>query len=386
MLLKRFMAHRDGPVPNLVIARRVIDKMLAAANRHMADETGEAMIGVIAPGAVTRSAPHGVGEHPVPTLYVLDTIAPDESDVVREHYTFQQGDERQYEIFTWLNENWEVQRKKRRGSSGSTNQAKWDVPLFHLGDWHKQPGYMIEPSGGDLQSALDQLDDLQNQQDFLLVPIVTLGHPTTVQDGGGVNYLSVPTRDGTTMRVDFWYIRRDVGMFQPINPTIYPDDQLPELTVYPWHLKDEARAREEFGLFQDNDMFVSVLLWDTDEVLPLEVVVVAARRGSNRVYLIVTPWNYPEEPPRLLSAPYIGLKPDEDIYDVFEQWWEQSEPLENPPGWKWTPDTKLYEWVHAIETHQGIAPPIAKTPEQTKTDQHESSSTENEPEHGEVNQ
>lgn len=386
MLLKRLIPHRGGPVPNLVIAQRVVDKMLRAANRHVADETGEAMIGVITSGAATKSAPQGVGDNPVPTIYVLDTIAPDETDVVREHYTFQQGDERQYEIFTWLNENWDVLREKRSASYGTANQAKWDVPLCHLGDWHKQPGFMIEPSGGDLQSALDQLDDLQNQQNFLLVPIVTLGHPSTVQDGTGVNYLSVPTEDGTNMRVDFWYIHRDVGVFQPIIPTVYPDDQLPQLTVYPWHLKDEARAREEFGLFQDHDMFVSVLLWDTDDTLPLEVVIVAARRGAKQVYLIVTPWNFPEEPPLLLSAPYLGLKPDEDIYDVFEQWWVKSETLDNPPGWKWTPDKFLYDYVAAVEKHLGLTIAQTDPPNDPKSDQTDDSSPENQPQHGEVNQ
>ena len=75
-------------VPNLVVARRVLDRMLAAATEYMADETGEAMVGLVVPGS-QPGAPA--------TLYVLDTIAPDES-AVRQMHTFQQGDERQDEL------------------------------------------------------------------------------------------------------------------------------------------------------------------------------------------------------------------------------------------------------------------------------------------------
>ena len=69
-------------VPNLVIAQRVVDKMAAAAKHFLQDETGEAMVGLIVKGTHTG----------VDTLYVLDTIAPDETAVVREWATFQQGD------------------------------------------------------------------------------------------------------------------------------------------------------------------------------------------------------------------------------------------------------------------------------------------------------
>ena len=96
------MSAFRGQVPNLVLAQRVIDKMAAAASRYIQDETGEAMIGLIDPGTHTNG---------VPTLYVLDTIAPDESDVVREYYSFEQGDDLQFEIFTWYLESWGIWRQ-----------------------------------------------------------------------------------------------------------------------------------------------------------------------------------------------------------------------------------------------------------------------------------
>ncbi len=346
MIWKKLMPMK-GVVPNLVLAQRVIDKMAATASQHIENETGEAMIGVIVPG------PEDDG---VPTIYVLDTISPDanasEAGVIREAYTFQQGDEGQYEIFTWLIENWETARDK-----GALQKARWDVPLLHVGDWHKQPGFMIAPSGGDLASALDQLDDEAINTDFLVAPIVTLGHPATTETGSGVNYLTMPMPDSTRMRVDFWYIHRDVGIFQPITPVVYPDEQLPTLAAYPWHLVDQKRAEMEFARFRQHKMFYSILLWDADDAIPLEVCIVVARVGASKVFLLITDCDYPQNPPQIRLAPYITMKEGEDIYDVFAQWWAQSEPAPALPDHQWTEDTHLIDWVLALEAKLGISPP-----------------------------
>src|SRR5215216_7737672 len=151
-------------VPNVVVAQRVVQKMVNAAQRYLEDETGEAMVGLIVPGAYTNG---------VPTLYVLDTISPDET-AVRMMHTFQQGDERQDELIWWLQENWRLVRQTRLLPDGKPLAEKWDVPLRYLGDWHKQPGYMIQPSGGDLMTALNWIEDPDNNMDFLLAPILTL--------------------------------------------------------------------------------------------------------------------------------------------------------------------------------------------------------------------
>ena len=89
-------------------------------------------------------------------------------------------------------------RRKKQPRGLFKPKQEWDVPLRYLGDWHKQPGYMIAPSGGDLQTALDWLYDPENNADWLLVPIVTLDHPATVDtDSATVNYTVVPMGDGT---------------------------------------------------------------------------------------------------------------------------------------------------------------------------------------------
>ncbi len=337
-----------GVVPNLVVAQRVINKMKATAKHFIEDETGEAMVGVITPDPSSGT---------IPTLYILDTISPDES-AVRQLHTFQQGDARQDELIWWLQENWHVKRQQRGNQYGQAQQEKWDVPLRYLGDWHKQPGFMIAPSGGDLMTALDWLDDDENGMDYLLAPIVTLGHPpTTALASTNVNYLTVPLDNGTAMRIDFWYIHRDVRMFHPIVPAVYPDDQLPTLEAYPWHIINEDRATLEFARFDDNDIAYSVLLSDTDEELPLEICVTAARPQGQTIFLIATAWNYPSEPPEVRMTPFLKMEADETIADVFDTWWEQAEPVPAPKDWKWNEETHLIDYIQIIEAELAISLP-----------------------------
>jgi hypothetical protein len=342
-------------VPNLVVAQRVIDKMNAAAKHYIQDETGEAMIGLLVPGKNTNG---------IPTLYVLDTIAPDES-AVRQFATFQQGDERQDELIWWLQENWQHQREKRRSIISSILSNKWDEPLRYLGDWHKQPGYMIQPSGGDRMTALRWVDDDSNGMDFLLTPIVTLDHPsTTANPDANTNFLLVPQKDGTSMRIDFWYIDAELRMFLPILPTIYPDDQLPTLAQYPWHLTDQQRFQDESTRLQDDGLFTTLVLWNVDDDLPLEICFLTARIGADRVLLIVTAWDYPKRAPWARIAPFVSMGVDDDVYAIFEELWAKSEPVADPADWLWTPEKHLLDYIQALEKSLGIerpAPPVLVT-------------------------
>jgi hypothetical protein len=336
------MTNLSGNVPNLVLAQRVINKMATAAGQYIEDETGEAMVGLVDPGTNTNGHP---------TLYVLDTIAPDES-AVREMHTFQQGDERQYEIFTWLLDNWAVQREQFKQSP---EMAKFDLPLVHLGDWHKQPGYMIAPSGGDLMSAIDQLHDRERGLDFLLVPIVTLGHPATLKPGASVNYVTVPDDEDGATRVDFWYIQRELRAFQPIAPTVYPDDRLPALAPLPWHIINEARASIEIGQLEHDNMLLSpFVLWNASKTTPLDICFIAARRGQTKLLILCTPYDFPHKPPTARVAPFVSMLDEDDIYDMFEKLWAQSEPVADPPNWKWEQDQYLIDYVHAVEDQVGI--------------------------------
>jgi hypothetical protein len=343
-MFSRFQKNAHQTVPNLVVAQRVLGKMQAAAEAHVEDETGEAMVGLLVPGNYPNA---------IPTLYVLDTISPDES-AVRQYHTFQQGDERQDELIWWLQENWQATRDKR---FTLFNKNKWDVPLRYLGDWHKQPGYMIQPSGGDLMTAMDWILDPDNDMDFLLAPIITLDHPSTIATSSiSTNFVMLPQEEGTSMRVDFWYIDRKSQAFLPISPTIYPDDQLPTLAPYPWHVVNETRIDEEIRLLEGDNLFNSITLWNADNEPPLEVCFLVARMGSSRMLIIVTPHDYPQSKPSARVAPFVQMGENDDMQKVFETAWKQSEPVDMRDYFstEWTPEKHLLDLIHAIERKLGL--------------------------------
>ena len=336
-----------GIVPNLLISQRMVDRVVEAASHFLADETGETMVGlVLDAGDVPES---------MPSIYVLDTIAPDAS-VVRRSHMFEQGDEAQEDIYYWLRDNWDAYLEIGQDMQGRPIRDEWKTQLKHLGDWHKQPGYMIQPSGGDLMTALRILDDEEQDFEFLLVPIVTLGHDTvTMEDGAIVNYFSIPMNDGTSLRMDWWYIHRDVRIFQPITPRVVPD--LPILTPYPWHILEQDLLEDEVALMEEAGLFVigaTTVLWEADGDLPLEICFIVGAPGVNKVLLIVTNWDYPRSAPYARVAEFTGINAEMYIYDIFEQLWERSEPVSPPAEWVWTEETTLADFVRTIHAVLGI--------------------------------
>ena len=335
-----------GIVPNLVLSKRAVKKMLSAASQYLADETGEAMLGFI----VENDTPEGL-----PTIYVLDTISPDETAIRRSH-TFQQGDALQDEIIWWLQENWHFHRERYRGSEVLPD--RFDVPLRYLGDWHKQPGSMIQPSHGDLMTALSWLDDDDLGMDYLLVPIVTVGYAQIIGESDlAVNYITVPMDNGTDMRVDWWYIHRDVRVFQPVHPQIVEEDVLPQMMKYAWHVVLPDRLTSETLAMADDGLLVRALFYECDGEVPLEFCFFAIRQGARSFLLFVTQHDYPHARPRAYSAPFTS---DLDLMDpvaTFQKLWAVAEPIEDPPDWEWSSDKYLIDYVVAIEVAMGLRQP-----------------------------
>lgn len=348
-----------GIVPNLVISQRMVDRVVEAARHFLADETGETMVGLVI-------EPPDNQPESMPTIMVLDTIAPDES-VIRRSHMFEQGDNIQGDIFNWLMDNWDAYLDIGKDMNGKPVKPEWKTTLKHLGDWHKQPGYMIQPSGGDLMTALRILDDDEQGFEFLLVPIVTLGHDSvTMEDGASlVNYFTIPMSDGTSLRMDWWYIHRDVRIFQPITPRIVAKDQAPVLTPYPWHVLDVDLMDEELAILEEDGLVMvgsTVLLWEVDGDLPLEICFIVARAGSPHFMLIVTNWDYPRSAPYARIAPLKGITSDMYIYDIFAKLWENSEPVAPADHFKWSPDMRIVDLIAAIEEKQGTRPARNLTP------------------------
>jgi len=337
-----------GIVPNVVLSRRAVDRMLSAANQFMADETGEAMVGFV----VEDDTPEGL-----PTIYVLDTISPDETAVRRSH-TFQQGDAQQDEIIWWLQENWHFHRERHRGTDALP--ARFDVPLRYLGDWHKQPGSMIQPSHGDHMTALSWLDDEDSGMDFLLVPIVTVGHLPNIGDTDlTVNYINVPMENGRVMRVDWWYVHRDVRVFQPVHPKVVNDDELPQMMKYSWHVVDPDRLYIETAALESDGLLVRRLLYECDGEVPLEYCFFTIRQGSSFFLLFVTQHDYPNSPPQAFQAPFVE---DLDLMDpvaTFHKLWAVRQPVQDPIDWEWSAGKFLLQYMIAIEVDMGLRPPTA---------------------------
>ncbi len=349
-MLNRLNTLITGPnVPKLYIAQRVIDKMVAAAQQYIEDETGEAMIGLVLADGTT-----GV------SVYIVDTIAPGD-DALRASHTFQQGSAWQDEVLNWLRENWQVARKKRSGAYGNSHASRWDAPLYHIGDWHKQPGFMIQPSGGDLMTALNWVHQPGNRIGFVVAPILTIDHPATVDDPDEMsNFIRVEQPNGLMTRIDFWFIARDMVRFYPITPNVAEDRIFPRLMEYPWHLTNEARASQEMQLRESEGMLVEILLWDTDEALPLEVCLLTARPGAEKFLLIATQHDYPHTPPDIYTLPFNSIQPDEDLYDLMNRIWTYAELIEDPEDWEWSPEKTLLEYVFVVEAELGLGPvPLA---------------------------
>jgi hypothetical protein len=53
------------------------------------------------------------------------------------------------------------------------------------------------------------------------------------------------------------------------------------------------------------------------------------------------------------------MGPDDDLYSVFAQMWAESQPVADPPGWTWTPDKRLLDYIQAVETSLGMRPAAA---------------------------
>lgn len=361
--------------PRIVFAQRVLDKIVRGALAYPGSETGEALIGLIVPQQ----------GRPEPDIYVLDTIGPGEG-AVREWGVFEHGDDWQGDVLDWLHINWEGFRKLRRSSYGRALAAKWDVPLMHVGDWHKQPGAMIAPSSGDVHTARSMIADGDTPVQHIVAPIVTL-YPLRAQasppaageagvgsdesDGAeapdrvapsaeqsaeamqqpavGRNTLVRTLSDeGWVVRIDCWYMSKRVRRFIPVTPAVWSDEQMPGLPPLAWDLARPRRFEQEFGLLTEAGYLVDVVRWDADGRPPFEICFSVYRPGSQQVTLLVTPYNYPAEMPAIRVAPLVGVQGEED---VFEKLYAASRPLllTELPDWIWDSKRTLIELVWHVE-------------------------------------
>ncbi len=337
------LAVERAGLPRVTLAQRVIDTMVHGALTY-ATETGEALIGLPVPA---------VGRHE-PDLYVLDTIAPDAS-AVRLNTYFEQGDDLQSDIFNWLSDNWNDTRK--RTDSGIA--PRWNVPLSHLGDWHKHPGTLTEPSWGDAHTAIDSIFDAQTNRPYLLAILATVwdrqqahtSDGTVLATGEQPILIDIPTDELLSVRLDCWYISRRTRRFVHLTPVVQANDALPTLPIVGWHLRTPDRMRREIDALSKAGYAVSVDEMDADHKPPRELCLTLARRGADRILIAVTQADYPRARPELRTVPMQTVKGIPEGADIFPALWAASQPLlaGEYPAWEWNADRTLCELAQAVE-------------------------------------
>jgi hypothetical protein len=327
---------KNQRLPKIHVAQRVIQKMCVGALTYQDEETGESLVGI---------SPKNGNDQKLPQLYILDTISPIE-EAIREWAMFEQGDEWQGAIFNWWHDNWELYRNLRRSSYGNAVAAKWDVPLLHLGDWHKQPG-MIRPSRGDFRTARRFMRDIE--VDFLITPIVTLAHEVfdPVQKNTILVNSETPDED---IRIDFWWIAKRGNDFEPIEPIVEPNESLPRLPPIIWRLGHRERFDQELDALEaDGLQIMDVVEWDTRGHPPLYTCITIYRPGSRYVFIAITPVNYPLRPPMWRVAPIMRPKEDEDFFEMLYK--ASSEiPINTLP--KWSVHSLLLDGLKTIEQQE----------------------------------
>ena len=350
--VKQSLSNGPSRPPRVIVAERVIRKIARGATLYLDEETAEALVGLVVPN-----------EQGEPDLVVLDTIAPDQAAIDRGSYMVAQGDDLQDEIMYSLAINW--RRFRAHPASDDTaaspeiaEAARWDVPLRYLGDWHKQPGEMFWPSGGDLQTAQAIVRDADNDMPQIVAPIVTLApawDPAVGPPGDEFDVYATQ-EDGPDVRINFWYLSRKMRQFVAARPEVLPDDQLPALPPLNWHLIDHDRFHEECDLLSDDGLALSVTEWDADGQAPMELCFMIGRIGGQHVLILVTGRDFPQAAPEVRTAPMLKIGKDEDM---FERLWAASAPLAaaDLPDWPWTPERRLVELVRSVEARRGETPP-----------------------------
>lgn len=250
----------------VLVSTRVLSNMGKAALDNIAVETGQAMVGFVVDkvkGAKTTR------------FYVVDTIDPDPAMTIKEASTFQTGDDRQEDVFQWWIANWDSERSEDK---------PFNMKLSFMGDWHKQPGHMIQPSNGDLRGALEWCDDETIPMNWMLVPIVTDGWKEEEEEIPR-NALWIHQRhDGSRIRVDWWYINSQIRQFRPVRAVAVDQRSVPQMAPLPFFIDNSEELVTQLELCSAAgyevrvslvkiangvQMAVSVML---DEVLALTVV------------------------------------------------------------------------------------------------------------------
>jgi len=295
--------------PTIIVTQRVIHNMIAASAHEAVfsnddHETGEAMFGLVI-------EPSTQAPWQEPSFVVMGTIP--SSSTIRRAAMVELGGQDQVDIFNWYDQYWEMTRENSRNSTTYTDHvwgspiplgiipAAFDLPLQDVGDWHRHPGSMAQPSAGDLRTAIATLTDVQLNIRHLIAPIVTVERRRGAKFEWAGMALSQDPPD-YSVRINFYYISRKMlqrGMrsFIPVQPVIIEDDKAPALPTLSWSLEDPTRLQQEKALLEAYGCQVRVVVREMNGTPPMEVCIAIRHPDWADTVLVVTSADYPLTPP-----------------------------------------------------------------------------------------
>lgn len=353
--------------PKIYISQHAVRKLIRGTEVRPDTETGEALIGLIIPS----SSP----EILEPTIFVLDTIVPDDSAVRLGAY-FETGDDLAAQTFIWLSRNWEELRRLSKGKIAPNTlkelqpitsdliPPEFDFPLRHIGHWHKHPEMLRVPSGGDLGTARDfVLED--NGMDQILVPVTTYHLVRRERFWWDGDKFLLRDDPDDRISISFSYLSRKMlergeNNFLRVEPEIVHNSLIPKLPTLPWHLKNPKRFEREITLMKDYGCQVGVLIREMTGAPPMEISFTVQKQGWRNRLLIVTSADYPDTAPQIKIFNSAGVeekmpeKPQE-ASPWFSAAWEKTRGIFRPqPAPQKPPDKFLIQHIWNLEREKRL--------------------------------
>ena len=261
---------RPEPTVTVVVRPEVIRSMAAAAGAAGRRETGEPLIGTLQP-----SWEQG-GERLIASVLGAVPAGPQMRANLASVALGNSGDgERAASALRW----W----RKVTG-----------LDLRHLGDWHKHPSGLAQPSQGDRATAREMR--AANGSAVWLSAIAVCDHERTesaVAKGSAVSFLD---EEETLGEVRF-YRELDRTGLTPIEVHV-EEHAIPALPQLPWHIADPGRFAAECRLLKAAGFSIATEASITKSGAGLALKVTSP---DGRPFVVETGWRYPVTAPVLLD-------------------------------------------------------------------------------------
>jgi len=186
-----------------------------------------------------------------------------------------------------------------RGADGerAASALRWwrdvtGLELVHLGDWHKHPSGMPEPSGGDRMTAQKMRADSPAPVWLTAVAVCAMRRSQDFEAAG--EFARFTRAWAQSGQVRFYQATDGKGLVRV--PVRLEDGVIPQLPALPWHIVDPSRFAAECRLLHAAGFTVAI-----DAATPGGRPGISLRLLSDgaRPVTVVTGSRYPHQPPVL---------------------------------------------------------------------------------------